>query len=68
MNWSRCGCDIRLLVRLDRTFWMRFVARRRHYYCPRCGIRQFLSRRSLREAVPGARHLHAAETAHGSLT
>jgi hypothetical protein len=66
LTWL-CGCDPRLLVRLDRAFWMRLIPGRRHYYCPRCRRSQFLSRKTLKEALPGASDLLNSETTHGVL-
>ena len=69
MLWTRCGCDVRLLVRLDRSLWMRAFPDRRRYYCPGCASHQFLSRASVRQALPGAvrPELDADETTHATL-
>lgn len=64
MKWSWCGCDVRLLVRLTRRPWMRILRSRRHYFCAKCKERQFLSRRTLLEALPVRDDLHGKHTAH----
>jgi len=48
---------------------MRAFPDRRHYYCPACGAYQFLSRASVRQALPSAfrPELDADETAHATL-
>lgn len=51
LKWTPCACGAHGLVRIERTLWMRLVPARRHYYCPHCKTRQFLSRRGLRTAL-----------------
>ena len=52
MRLTLCDCGVAYLVRLNRSFWMRFVPGRRHYFCVRCKAHQLLSRRGLRRAFP----------------
>ncbi|HET8747635.1 MAG TPA: hypothetical protein VFM98_18700 [Ramlibacter sp.] len=52
MRLSLCDCGVAYLVRLNRSFWMRFVPGRRHYFCVRCKTHQLLSRQGLRQAFP----------------
>lgn len=52
MRLNPCGCGLGYLVRLNRTFWMRFVPGRRHYYCVRCKSHELLSREDLRRLFP----------------
>jgi len=69
MRWSWCGCNVRFLVRLDRLPWMRLVPGRRRYFCAMCECDQFLSRHSVRKALPAGMpsNLHSTETMHGTL-
>jgi hypothetical protein len=53
MRLNLCDCGVAYLVRLNRSFWMRFVPGRRHYFCVRCKSHQLLSRHALRRAFPG---------------
>lgn len=52
MRLTLCDCGVAYLVRLNRSFWMRFVPGRRHYFCVRCKSHQLLSRQALRRAFP----------------
>jgi hypothetical protein len=52
MRLTLCTCGVAYLVRLNRSFWMRFVPGRRHYFCVRCKSHELLSRHSLRRAFP----------------
>jgi hypothetical protein len=52
MRVTLCDCGVAYLVRLNRSFWMRFVPGRRHYFCVRCKAHQLLSRHNLRRAFP----------------
>lgn len=52
MRLTLCDCGVAYLVRLNRSFWMRFVPGRRHYFCVRCKSHQLLSRYGLRRAFP----------------
>ena len=52
MRLTLCNCGVAYLVRLNRSFWMRFVPGRRHYFCVRCKSHQLLSRVGLRRAFP----------------
>ena len=52
MRLNLCNCGVAYLVRLNRSFWMRFVPGRRHYFCVRCKSHQLLSRQGLRAAFP----------------
>ena len=52
MRLSMCNCGVAYLVRLNRSFWMRFVPGRRHYFCVRCKSHALLSRANLRRAFP----------------
>jgi hypothetical protein len=68
MKFSLCGCGIRYLVRMDRTFWMRLVPGHRHYYCVHCKAHLLLSRRALRAAFPQMHpELDAAHTVRAAL-
>ncbi len=52
MRLTPCGCGVTFLVRLNRSFWMRWVPGRRHYYCVCCKSHQLLSRLNLRRMYP----------------
>jgi hypothetical protein len=52
MRFSPCDCGVVNLVRMNRSFWMRWLPDRRHYFCVRCKAYQLLSRRNLRLAFP----------------
>ena len=52
MRLTLCDCGVAYLVRLNRSFWMRFVPGRRHYFCVRCKSHELLSRHGLRRAFP----------------
>lgn len=68
MLWTPCDCGLRFLVRLNRTFWMRLVPGRRHYYCVRCSSHELLAREGLRRLFPTApAELLVAETAPAPL-
>jgi hypothetical protein len=51
LRLTACCCGARNLVRVDRSFWMRLVPTRRHYYCPLCRSNQFLSWRAVLRAL-----------------
>jgi hypothetical protein len=44
MKLNRCGCDIKHLVRVERTAWMRAMPGSGHYQCRKCGITMLLRR------------------------
>lgn len=44
LRFTTCGCGVRHLVRIDRSWWMKLFARRRLYVCAVCHERQFLRR------------------------
>lgn len=52
MRLTLCDCGLAYLVRLNRSFWMRLVPGRRHYFCVRCKSHELLSRTGLRRAFP----------------
>ncbi|HEY0825220.1 MAG TPA: hypothetical protein VGD76_15645 [Ramlibacter sp.] len=52
MRLTPCDCGVSWLVRMNRTFWMRLLPGRRHYFCVRCKSAQLLSRSHLRSAFP----------------
>jgi hypothetical protein len=68
MRLSLCDCGVAYLVRLNRSFWMRFVPGRRHYFCVRCKSHQLLSRYALRRAFPSLPpQMDTSVTAPGAL-
>jgi hypothetical protein len=68
MKLTPCGCGISYLVRLNRSFWMRWVPGRRHYFCVCCKSHQLLSRVHLRRMFPTmAPELDRDVTAPGAL-
>lgn len=68
MRLTLCDCGVAYLVRLNRSFWMRFVAGRRHYFCVRCKSHELLSREALRRAYPTLpRQMDIAATAPAAL-
>ena len=68
MRLTLCNCGVAYLVRLDRSFWMRFVPGRRHYFCVRCKSHELLSRNGLRRAFPTLpRQMDIAATAPAAL-
>lgn len=52
MRLTPCDCGVTWLVRMNRSFWMRLLPARRHYFCVRCRSAQLLSRAHLRRANP----------------
>jgi hypothetical protein len=52
MRLTPCDCGVSWLVRMNRSFWMRLLPARRHYFCVRCRSAQLLSREDLRRANP----------------
>ena len=68
MRLNLCDCGVAYLVRLNRSFWMRFVPGRRHYFCVRCKAHQLLSRQGLRRAFPALPpQMDTSVTAPGAL-
>jgi hypothetical protein len=68
MRLTLCDCGVAYLVRLNRSFWMRFVPGRRHYFCVRCKSHQLLSRHGLRRAFPALPpQMDTSVTAPGAL-
>jgi hypothetical protein len=51
LRFTACDCGARGLVRVERSFWMRLVFTRRHYYCPSCRANLLLSRRAVLAAL-----------------
>lgn len=48
---SLCTCDDCDLVRIHRTWWMRFVSSKRLYECRGCGARLFVPKQAV-ERIP----------------
>lgn len=68
MRLTLCDCGVAYLVRLNRSFWMRLVPGRRHYFCVRCKSHALLSRQALRRAFPALPpQMDNATTAPGAL-
>lgn len=50
MKLTLCECGPAYLMRINRSFWMRWVPNRRLYYCTRCDAEMFLTRVGLRRS------------------